>query len=118
MKNKSIIIYKDLYEATRRPLKWGEMVFESYWKRDSAGNIQQSEPTTSEFLSGFWFPAAPSLDGFNVMLENVWTGFKIETLTDSHGVTIERVVFKPMGSPGDINGAFILSFQKNFKAND
>lgn len=120
MRTKSTVVFHNLTEASRQPLEWGQVIFESWWKRDKAGNIKESTPTTSEFITMFWSPFIPDVEGIQIKMEGLSTGFEIETITDSSGIVTERVVFKPrewVEESAFIN-ALNLNYAKHFKAND
>ena len=118
MKNKSFKPFETLSEAIKKPLNYGQVIFESYWRRDSSGNIEESQPVTSEFLTGFFWPVNYNLDQYEIRIGAISTGFKLEVSTDSHGVTTERIVFKPIGESGDITGEAWDQFKLNFVANN
>lgn len=76
-------------------LFFGDILAESYWKKDKDGNIKQSEPVTSEILDQWLYPLKYYLDGFKVFLDGYYLGLFIDVFTTPDGVTTERIVFKP-----------------------
>ena len=102
MKNKSLIFYKDMDQLVKDPPKYGQLLFESYWKRDSSGAIIESQPTTSEYLDSFFWPFAYQINGLQITLNGAESGFYIEQVEGLRGEHIERVIFKPSG-PLDFN---------------
>ncbi len=118
MKNKSFKPFETLSEAVKKTLTYGQVIFESYWRKDKNGNIEESQPVTSEFLTGFFWPIEYNLDGYDIKIGSLSSGLKLEVSTDSHGVTTERIVFKPVGEAGDLAAEAWRLFNKNFVANN
>lgn len=118
MKNKSFKPFETLRDAAKKPLTYGQVIFESYWKKDKNGNIEESQPVTSEFLTGFFWPVEFNIDQYDIRIGALSTGFKLEVNTDLHGVTTERIVFKPVGITGDLAAESWRLFNKNFVSNN
>lgn len=95
MRSKSIIFYDDMDQLVKNPPKYGQLLFESYWRRDNAGNIQESTPTTSEYLDGFFWPFQYQIDDLQITLNGAESGFMIEETTAAGNVHVERVVWRP-----------------------
>jgi hypothetical protein len=108
--------------ARGRP-SWGEILAESYWKQDKSGAIIESTPRTSEILTALFFPFEARPDGFDIKIENIQTGLKIETLTEAGGVHVERIIFKPdpratRPTPEALRVALLENFKRRHAAND
>jgi len=119
MRTKSII-NRDSIFGQKKPLEWGEVIAESYWRLDKEGKIVQSEPATDEILNKLFYPFVTRLDGCAVYLEDVNTGLEIEQTTESGGVHVERIVFKPrrIVTVAELESAMHANFKKHYGAND
>lgn len=73
----------------------GDILVESYWKKDKEGNIKQSEPTTSQILDEWMYPLKYYVDEGKVCLDGYYLGCRVEVITTPEGVVTERIVFKP-----------------------
>ena len=120
MRSKSIINLKSDIFHLKKPLNWGEVIAESYWRRTAAGELQESEPRTDEILNKLFWPFVPRLDGCAVYLEDVNTGLEIEQTTAAGGVHVERIVFKPrrIVTVPELEAAAAANFKKHYGAND
>lgn len=99
MKSKSFITDGPLLIAQKRPLKFGEVLAESYWSEKKPGFYKESEPRTSEILNKWFFCTRESnirvaADG-KIYLFNWYTGIRLEVYTQAEGITAERLTFKP-----------------------
>ena len=119
MRSKSII-NRDSIFGQKKPLNWGEVIAESYWRLDKNGGVIQSEPATDEILNKLFYPFITRLDGCAVYLEDVNTGLEIEQTTAAGGVHVERIVFKPrqIVTLAELEAAAAENFKKHYGAND
>lgn len=129
MKSKSVLNFNFGREsffdicATNR-LKYGSILAESYWKRDSAGYIVQSDPVTDEILTALFYPFNALIGADNaVMIGRYFTGLKIESIKSAGGVNIERITFKPPAAaveqtPDFIRSELLKNFKQHHAAND
>ena len=119
MRSKSVINLKSDIFHLKKPLDWGEVIAESYWKRTTAGELQESEPRTDEILNKLFWPFVPRLDGCAVYLEDVNTGLEIEQTTAAGGVHVERIVFKPrrIVTVPELEAAMSENFKKHYASN-
>ena len=120
MRSKSVInIPGDIFHL-KKPLNWGEVIAESYWRYTTSGELQESEPRTDEILNRLFYPFMPRLDGCAVYLEDVNTGLEIEQTTAAGGVHVERIVFKPrrIVTVAELEAAMHANFKKHYGAND
>ena len=120
MRTKSIVNLKSDIFHLKKPLEWGKVIAESYWRLDKEGKIVQSEPATDEILNKLFWPFVPRLDGCAVYLEDVNTGLEIEQTTAAGDVHVERIVFKPrrIVTPAELEAAMHANFKKHYGAND
>ena len=129
MKSKSLLNFKPGAESffdicARRGLKYGSILAESYWKRDSAGYIVQSEPLTDQILSALFYPFTALIGADNsVKIGRYFTGLKIEYITGPGRVNIERITFKPPAAaaeqtPDFIRSELVQNFKQHHAAND
>ena len=119
MKNKSVI-NRDSIFGQKKPLEWGEVIAESYWRLDKDGGVVQSEPATDEILNKLFYPFTTRLDGCTVYLEDVNTGLEVEQTTAAGGVNVERIVFKPrqIVTLAELEAAAAANFKKHYAGND
>ncbi|MBP5699100.1 MAG: hypothetical protein J6W96_06205 [Alphaproteobacteria bacterium] len=126
MRSKSIInVKRRLADELNAGLhKYGAILAESYWKQTKDGFIQQSTPTTSEILDGWFYPFFVRIDAAGRVMINRWfTNIRIEYLTEAGGVNVERIVFKPdldtePTPPGFITEQCWQNFREHWAAND
>lgn len=129
MKSKSVLNFtlggESFFDicATGR-LKYGSILAESYWKRDSAGYIVQSEPDSYQILSALFYPFFTVIGpGDSVNIGRYKTGVKIEYITGPGRVNIERITFKPPPGaaeqrPEFIQAELVQNFKQHHTAND
>lgn len=122
MKSKSIVNFSDYWNRPR-PWQFGEIIAESYWKKDKSGYIQESTPTTSEILDQMFFPFYIHFEHeTEIFLEDFPTGLQVETLKGPNNTNIERIVFKPcrIGTASEklLKYAMDKNFKKHRIAND
>ena len=119
MKSKSFVTDGPLLIAQKRPLKFGEVLAESYWSEKKPGFYKESEPSTSEILNKWFFCLADSNiqlapDG-KIYLFNWYTGIKLEVIESPDGVIIERLTFKPdaeSNNPEIMREAVVLMYRQ------
>lgn len=129
MRSKSLLNFTPGAESffdicARRGLKYGSILAESYWKRDSAGYIVQSEPVTDQILIALFYPFNVLIGADNsVKIGRYFTGLKIEYITGPGKINIERITFKPptaaaKQTPDFIESELINNFKQYHAAND